>query len=228
MDVMFGWTHKARVAPREMVDRSGAYDGVRSFLGHGLIAGTLVASELGWRPVEALAVGDRVATFDNGLQTIVDVRRTQLCLDALPGDQRPVTVPVGALGNQRVTRLLPEQGIVVESDAAQDAFGDPFALVEAAVLDGFRNIYRTHAAEDLQIVTIFFANSEVIYVDGGLLAYCPTAYLAMSDMGNARRQPYDLLDPTEANFLVECMEYEDRAAGHFPVDAPAAAYIYAA
>ena len=228
MDVMFGWTHKARVAPREMVDRSGAYDGVRSFLGHGLIAGTLVASELGWRPVEALAVGDRVATFDNGLQTIVDVRRTQIRVDALPGDQRPVVVPVGALGNKRMTQLMPEQGVVVESDAAQDAFGDPFALVEASVLDGFRNIRRAHHVDELQIVTIFFANSEVIYVDGGLLAHCPTAYLAMSDMGEVCAQSYDVLDPTEANFLIECMEFEDRATGHIPMRATTDAYIYAA
>ncbi|WP_241525652.1 Hint domain-containing protein [Pseudophaeobacter leonis] len=39
----------------------------------GLLAGTHVASNLGWRPVEALCAGDKVLTFDHGMQTIVEV-----------------------------------------------------------------------------------------------------------------------------------------------------------
>ena len=110
---MFGWKTKQPV--QRMTETTGAYDGATIFNGHGLMAGTHVASNLGWRPVEALAAGDKVLTFDNGMQMVMEVRRTTLFADAasVPEHLRPITVPAGALGNRKAVHLLPEQGVLV-------------------------------------------------------------------------------------------------------------------
>jgi len=208
---MIGW--KTKQPMHRMAETSGAYDGAKVFAGHGLMAGTHVASNLGWRPVEALAAGDKVLTFDNGLQMVLDVRRTVLFADAssVPEHMCPVTVPAGALGNRKAMHVLPEQGVLVESDAANDAHGDPFAIVTAASLVGFRGIAREFQAREIEIVTLYFAQPQVIYAEGGMLIYCPQAHLALTDMISAATQPYDVLTGEDASFLVDCMRYEDKA-----------------
>ena len=63
----------------------------------GLVKGTRVATELGWRPVDAVAAGDLVLTFDRGMQPVVAVRRRFLA--DLGAASWPLSVPAGALGN---------------------------------------------------------------------------------------------------------------------------------
>ena len=63
---MFGMGFKPQQPTRRTVEMTGAYDGGLATLSHGLMAGTRVASNLGWRAIDALAVGDKVLTFDNG------------------------------------------------------------------------------------------------------------------------------------------------------------------
>lgn len=208
---MFGWKNKATAAPYRMPETSGAFDGAAVFAGHGLITGTRVASNLGWRTVDAIAPGDQVLTFDHGMQIVVEVRRTVLFADStsVPQHMLPVTVPAGALGNRSTMRLLPEQGVMVESDAAMDTFGDPFAVIPAAALIGFRGIHRDLDAAQFEIITLFFAKPEVIYVEGGSLMYCPQAHMQLADMLDPASQPYDLLTAEEAAWLVDCMHYEN-------------------
>lgn len=210
---MFGWKTKG-TAQHEMTERSGAMNGSSAFAGHGLITGTRVASNLGWRPVDALMAGDKVLTFDNGMQTVTEVRRTKLWVGAtqVPAHMMPIVIPANVLGNRVDIRLLPEQGVMVESDAATDAQGDPFAVVAASGLEGYRGIYRETKAHELEIITLFFAAPQVIYAEGGLLVYCPQAHLALNDMLNTGAQPYDILDEAETAFLVECMQYEDQTS----------------
>ena len=39
----------------------------------GIVAGTMIATSRGWCAVEQLVPGDEVQTFDNGMQTIVEI-----------------------------------------------------------------------------------------------------------------------------------------------------------
>lgn len=141
----------------------------------GFLTGTHVASNLGWRPVEALSVGDRVLTFDHGMQVIVEMRReTILISESDQTDaQCPLLVPQDALHNRVEMWVMPDQGILLESDLAVDAQGDPFVVVPACALEGYRGIQRASAGQRLELVMPRFAQDEVIYLEAGLLGYSP-------------------------------------------------------
>ena len=210
---MFGW--KKDNAPRRMPEMSGAADG-GFFASRGLVAGTRIGTSMGWRAVEALAPGDMVLMFDNGLKPLVEVRRETFWLsDAAMGDTAMVFVPAGAMGNTVDVMLLPEQGVLIESEAACDAHGDPFAVIKARALDGFRGICRVPPQPQLEIITLVFANEEVIYAEGGILLHCPRVMIRLDDLG-AVAQGYDVKNDRDADFLVECMAVEARGGATVP------------
>lgn len=138
----------------------------------GLVCGTRVCSSEGWRDVGEIAVGDDVMTFDNGYQTVIAITDTA----AAPAGVRPVyaravSVPALALGNGEAMVLLPDQSVMVESDAAEALFGDPFAILRARDLVGLCGIGWVDE-EPADVVTLHFASHEVISVgagDGALL-----------------------------------------------------------
>lgn len=178
---MFRWK-KAAKAYRNF-EISGAADGTRVAT-KGMVEGTRIASSLGWRPVEALAVGDMILTFDNGMQPIIEVRRQTLWIDAnvVPRSQWPVMVPRGALGNGRDLMLMADQGVVIESDVADEALDDPFAVLRASALSGLRGVRRVDPGMKVELVTLVFAEDQVVYAEGGVLIHCPPSITLISDM----------------------------------------------
>ena len=138
----------------------------------GITSGTRIATSDGWRSVDSLAVGDRVLTFDNGPQQIVAITRaTQFVHDEIAPDfANPIHVPAGAIGNSEPLVLLPEQNVMIESDEAEARTGDPFALIPAKALVGFRGADRFRALRPFDVLTLHFENDELVYVEGGALA----------------------------------------------------------
>ncbi|MEM6372890.1 MAG: Hint domain-containing protein [Pseudomonadota bacterium] len=205
---MFGWTTKT--APRYMADTSAACDGA-ALRTRGLLAGSHVATAMGWRSVEALAPGDLVLTFDHGLRPVADVQRETFWVADMmaPAAYASVMVPAGALGNAKDLELLPDQGVLIESDAACDAYGDPFAVIPAKALEGYRGITRSARKTRVEVITLVFDTAQVIYVQGGTLVHCPPAEIRVSDLGQVR-EAYDVIPADEASFLVECMMIEDQ------------------
>lgn len=183
---------------------------------NGLLAGTHVVSNLGWRKVEALRVGDKVLTFDNAMQTVTGIQRETLWIaeasQAHP-ETLPVHVPGGALNNRRDLWLMPDQGLMIESDTAMDALGDPFAVIAAQALTGYRGITRAAPAEKLEIVILSFARDEVIYVEGGLLAYCPMPRDILLPAEASDEDLYDVLDLEEGRGLVQQMIARQQTRG---------------
>lgn len=215
---MFGWNEKTNTLPRRAFEASGAYDGGLAALTHGCIAGTRVASNLGWRDVAALSVGDMVLTFDNGMQEIAEIRRSVMWLDAPDSDPAlwPVVVPVGALGNRVELTLLADQGVLVESDAASDMYGDPFAVVPAVALCGIRDITRRAPQQQIEVISLTFAQEQVIYAEGGALLHCPLNIQALHAFLSDAEAAYDVLGTSDAKFLAECIaieDYESSASG---------------
>lgn len=153
----------------------------------GLLAGTLLATAEGWQPVETLRPGDPVVTFDHGLRPLRAVGRGVLRsrMRGLPRAAHLIRLPEGALGNRRALSLLPGQAVLVESDAAEARWGDPFVLIPAQALDGFRNIGRSTPEPELEVIFPEFDRDEIVYAEGGLLVLC------------ARRQP-ELVTTPEA------------------------------
>jgi hypothetical protein len=192
----------------------------------GLLAGTNVASNLGWRPVEALCAGDKVLTFDHGMQTIVEVVRETVHLDdgAIDPTRCPMHVPRDALNNRVPMWLLPDQGVLLESDLIEDHQGDPFAVVPASTLDGYRGICRLHPDNNLQLVTPRFEQDEVIYLEGGLLGFCPAPRDLLTIGVELHEDIYKVLPITEACALVAAMATAETLmiAGGMPTMAPGA------
>ncbi|WP_299547066.1 Hint domain-containing protein [uncultured Tateyamaria sp.] len=180
----------------------------------GLLAGTRVATSMGWRAVDALAVDDLILTFDAGLQPLVEVRRDIFWTAnaAVPSAYYSVFVPAGTLGNSADLELLPDQGVLVESDAACDAFGDPFAVIAAKSLEGYRGIRRVAPRTQIEIITLVFAEEQVVYAEGGALLHCPRNIMHLDDLG-AAMPGYDVIPTRDAAFLVECMKVEDARYG---------------
>lgn len=207
---MFGWTSKTTALPRRLAEVSGAYDSGMTLQSHGMMAGTKVASNLGWRVAEGLAVGDKVLTFDHGMQEIVGIERQTFWLDAPDTEQAqwPVIVPVGALENRVPLTLLADQGVMVESDAAADVFGDPFVIVPAHALVGVRGITRQAPKTPVELIALTFAEEQVVYAEGGALIHCPAKIKTLDSFIDAQ-SGYDVLSPKDAAFVAECLSVED-------------------
>lgn len=182
-------------------------------LGAGLAGGTIVATATGWRPAEAIAKGDLVLTFDRGMQAVTKVTRTVACVEdaQMPCKAWPLHVPEGALGNTVAMTLLPDQAVMLESDAAEVLYGDPFTLVDASDLEGFRGIERVCPDEPMEIVMLHFEQDEVVFVSDGALAFCPAKGVISLDtiLAGEERGGYFKLDTREAAHLVECLKDED-------------------
>jgi len=180
----------------------------------GFVAGTRVASNLGWRDVDMLSVGDSALTFDRGMQVVRDIQRDVLFRrgSLLPRAQRPILLPEGALHNSRDMWLMPDQGMLVESDTASEILGDPFVVVPARALIGFRGIRAAKPDDELTIITLAFDADEAIYVEGGLLAICPRPQDILIDPTLAGLSEYKLLPMKAARHLVRCLIDEDDTA----------------
>lgn len=208
---MFGLGAKTQQPVHRAVEMSGAYDGCMATLSHGLMIGTRVASNLGWRAIDALAVGDKVLTFDNGMQEITEIRRAHVWLDAPETADMmwPVVIPEGALGNREELVLLPDQGVMIESDAAQDLRGDPFAVMTAHNLVGLRGIHRRQPVQRVELVAVYFDHDEVIYAEGGALIHCPADMSTLDKFLEAGDQTYVVLTGEEAEELAFHIGLED-------------------
>lgn len=215
MDKMFGWKNKMNAMNYRTAEVTAAYNGGLAVQTHGLMAGTRVASNLGWRAIEALAVGDMVLTFDNGMQEITEIRRMTFWTDApdTPSAQWPVIVPAGALDNREEMTLLADQGVLVESDTAAEMYGDPFAILPVQALVGIRGIRRVAPAEQIELFAVYFAQEQVIYAEGGALIHCPKNTVALDAFLNTTTASYEVLSPEDATLVAEFLSYEDTVVG---------------
>lgn len=173
----------------------------------GIVAGTRIATSMGWRPVEAIAAGDMVMTFDHGLRPVMAVHRAQLFAgrNACPRHMMPLAVPEGALGNASPMLLLPEQNVLVESDLAEAVFGDPFALIPAAALEGYRGIGRITPHQRVEIVVLQFAEDEVIYANGTGMMHCSSIHGSSITAMLDEASPYSALPMDMARAIVAQM-----------------------
>jgi hypothetical protein len=136
----------------------------------GLLPGTLVATNGGWKPVEAIVPGELVLTFDNGLRPVTRVHRMVIPRDKVPAHKAfTMVVPTGALGNRRELRLLPCQEVIVESDLAEADFGEPFVMIQALLLERYKGIHRAPIEGDLTIYMLTFDAEEVLHISGAAL-----------------------------------------------------------
>ncbi|MEM1232595.1 MAG: Hint domain-containing protein [Pseudomonadota bacterium] len=183
----------------------------RSGLLHSTRVATRVGSDVTWREVEALAVGDEVLTFDNGFQRITAVERVVNWPDhkTCPDHAAPFEVPAGVLGNRELIWMLPNQLVVVESDRAEELTGDPFALVPVDVLEGWKGIQRVAPRAPHLVVILHFAEDQVIYAGDGALVFCQAEGEMLDHAFEA--PAYDALDRPVAHAVADSLRAAEAA-----------------
>ena len=210
----YSFSDRSDLWPTHFADTAESMVGRNDYgsLAEGLIAGTLVATEMGWQPVEDLRTGDRVVTFDNGMRPLKSVSVSTLWTveASAPRNVWPMEVPAKALGNRETLRLLPDQSVLIESDEAEDLFGDPFMMVNAGVLDGYKGITRVPPAREMVIVTLVFDADEVVYASGTTLVHCPNEHIAMVSsaeelMSTGSNALYQRLTDAQGRRLIDAM-----------------------
>ena len=138
----------------------------------GLVAGTMIETGDGWAPVEALAAGMEVQTFDGALRKLIRVERSFARVTSGPG---LVHIPAGALPGVSEMRLLPDQLIMVSSEIAEAAYGTPDLLVPAAAYLACPDVDLEPRGAPLDLTTLAFEEEEIIFAGGDVLALCPSA-----------------------------------------------------
>ena len=133
----------------------------------GLIAGTLLETAAGWRPVQKLMRGDEVFTYDGGLRAIDRIERRFLD-SAEVAPEGLVHIPGGVLSNSEDLLVLPDQKLLIETTV----LGGVAALVRAADLVGQCGITRTRTDRHIQIVRPVFGDEEILWANAGLLFHC--------------------------------------------------------
>ncbi|MBN2761396.1 MAG: Hint domain-containing protein [Rhodobacteraceae bacterium] len=142
-------------------------------LAEGLMTGTLVATERGWRAVETLRPSESVLTFDNGMRKLASCASAPINRDPRSGNAAwGLMVPTGALGNRSAMTLLPSQLVLLGCDYAQRHFGTPCVLVPAALLEGFKGIARCGLGVAPRSYMLAFADAEVVHANGSALVAC--------------------------------------------------------
>ncbi len=156
------------------------------------VAGTLIDTALGPRPVETLAPGDLIQTMDNGLQPLcwrgaVDITAQDM---AMNGKLHPVRIAAGALGHglpRADLRLSRQHRVLVSGAAAQHAFGAPEVLVPAIKLAGLPGIAVEAADSAVRYLHLLFERHEIVLANGAPAESLLAAPQAMALMPSALR-----------------------------------------
>lgn len=136
----------------------------------GFLAGTLVESDAGWQPVETLAIGQPVQTWDGGLRPLARLERRRIAPAA-----GLVAVPGGVLSTCSDLILLPDQHLLVETGAAAALLDQDVALVPAAALLGWQGVQTIRPRQGRDVIALAFEAEEVVYANTGALIHCPAA-----------------------------------------------------
>ncbi|MDN3713477.1 Hint domain-containing protein [Paracoccus cavernae] len=164
------------------------------------VAGTLIATEFGSRPVETLVAGDCVWTRDNGLQPIRWIGARHLDAMALnrAAKLKPIRIRAHALAPQTPsTDLLvsPQHRVLLHSRTAQKLFGTDQVLVAAKQLLALDGV---EIAEDLAEVTyvhILFDQHEIVRSNDVETESLYTGPEALRSVGPAAREEILTLFP---------------------------------
>jgi len=126
------------------------------------VAGTLIDTPDGPRPVEAIAPGDLVLTRDDGAQP---VRWAGARTVEAQGAFAPVAIAEGALGAHGALMLSPEHRVLVEGHTAELLFGEREVLVAAKhLVDGQAVTQR--AGGEVTYVHLMFDRHQVVTTEG--------------------------------------------------------------
>lgn len=126
------------------------------------VAGTMIDTPDGPRPVHRLEPGDLVKTRDNGPQPLRWIGRRTV---PAKGNFAPVRIAAGALGDHSTVMVSPQHRVLVQDIMAHLLFEEPEVLAAAKHLVNDRSI-RVVQGGQVEYVHILFDNHEIIRANG--------------------------------------------------------------
>ena len=149
------------------------------------VAGTMIETSRGERPVETLAVGDLIWTQDGGLQRLrwISQRRVSQAQQIADARLRPVLVPKGALGPgapDRDLRVSQQHRICLGGWWAELHYGAPEVLVAAKALIQQGGIRIEPALADVTYVHFLLDGHQIVRSNGVLSESFFPSPIAMS------------------------------------------------
>ena len=181
-----------------------------------LIAGTEIATAMGWRRVEAISPGDKVLSFDHGMVPVREVIRhdpPEIGGQATPAALRPIRVAAGLVDNSDAFEVLPGSHVMIESDLAETLMGDPFVLVPAEALTSRAGVERAPlTAPPARLVTLVFDEDEIVFLRSGAMQLCARGGDMLEEMfEQGHAGPTAILDLAEARDFFALMDDEASA-----------------
>ncbi|MEP2955424.1 MAG: Hint domain-containing protein [Sulfitobacter sp.] len=153
--------------------------------------GTKIATPRGEVRVEALEVGDRVITRDNGIQTIrwVGAREMTGAEFEMAAHLKPVLIRKGALGNalpERDMMVSPNHRVLVANEKTALYFEEREVLVAAKHLTGMEGIDVVEVSGTTYI-HVMFDRHEVILSDGTWTESFQPGDMSLAGIGEEQR-----------------------------------------
>ena len=135
----------------------------------GMLATSLVETPEGWRPVGTLARGALVETWDGDQAEVLRVDRVHYW----PSEAAAmIHLPAAAVQGCSDLCLMPEQMVMLRSPLIRDVLWAEGALVRAADMVGFRGTARQSLVRPVEMVSLRFADEELVYVNSAALVLC--------------------------------------------------------
>ena len=136
-----------------------------------LTTGTHIETERGQVPIEALRLGDRVKTQDNGLQAIRWIGQRSMDREELSQNANfcPVRITAGAVGDGLPVRDLlvsRQHRMLASSKIAQRMFDHPEVLVSAVKLTDLPGIFVDTDVESVTYFHMLFDQHEIVFAEG--------------------------------------------------------------
>ncbi|GLO74608.1 Hint domain-containing protein [Phaeobacter italicus] len=154
--------------------------------------GTHIATPFGACAVEALNVGDRVVTRDNGLQTIRWIGSRHLDHKKLKdaGEFQPVLIAEGALGDgmpERDLLVSPNHRVLIANDKTAFYFENREILIAAKHLTGLNGVDAVETSS-IEYIHFVFDRHEVVLSDGAWIESFQPADQSLRGLDRAQRQ----------------------------------------
>lgn len=162
------------------------------------VAGTLIDTADGRKPVEALRAGDLVLTRDHGYMPLLWTGQRNLTVADMAAhpDYASVMLRAGSLGlnlPERYTRVSPAHRVLICGPRAELLFGEKEVLVPAHLLAGQPGIERDESP--VSYVHIMFASHQIVLGDGMWSESFQPADHSLDGLGKAQRDEILALFP---------------------------------
>jgi len=126
------------------------------------VAGTMIATADGNRPVEDLQPGDMVLTQDDGLQPLRWIGTREV---AAEGGFAPILIRAGTFGPHGDVMVSPLHRVLIRDSLAELLFGEGEVLVAAKDLVNDRSVTRQSGGK-VTYVHLMFDRHQVVFSDG--------------------------------------------------------------